>query len=591
MDGVSAMDLPINEYAVGILMRLLNDRSPAVFRVYMLCIALMGLFFLYLIPLRFGFGPLHGLVLVGIFYLSPVYHYYLIGFLPSVAAFSAFLAGTYFLLSARASKSTTYFSLAVVGFTLAALIRLPFVINLAALFAAYSLLRVAVKTAGVRETKWLGSGLALVVLYWGYNQYLTSVHGSMFATQLMPPSSWAEAKYLVKASMMRWGTEYIDWAGYGLLAAMFLLGFTQLKKLKLSPHFIYVILVLVGYAAYSLLMLSQFPDHDYYAIDSFYPPAILLLGSIYASAKPNKLMQWLVPASALVAFLVYSGPRLERIKEFRYFADRADLAYITYKNFNGSEKLMDDLSIEKEAKVLVIDAFTTNIPLIEMNRDGYTVLTTSKKRMVEALEWPFDYVAIQDTFAVSEIVMNYPEVVNRLNRKGGNGRISLYELKKPERASSAICQIFYHGGRNFDNDPVDSAWSGTPPLQNTFIKSGNNGAAMWANAEYGQSLTLSLGQMGVDSLPYKVCVKGYFKMDSVTSKVSSVIVQTRNDSVVHYEQQYFTYKLKGEGGLERVVFNYKIPEGTSSEDELKCYFWKKEAQNFYYDDLGIIVYR
>lgn len=591
MNGVSAMDMPINEYLVGLAMRVLDNRSPIVFRSYMLIVSLLGLFFLYLLPQRYGYGPLHGLALAGIFYISPVYHYYLIGFVPSMAAFSLLIAGTYFLAVHQVSKSKAHFAVSLVLFTLAALMRLPFAINLLALFMAYAFIRLIVKTPKKSEIRGLTFALALIGVYWFYNKYLTSVYGSIFATELMPAISWAEAKYLVKASLTRWGTEYLDWTGYTLLAAMFLSGIFKLGKFRLSTPSFHHLFAVIGFGIFSLLMLTQYPDHDYYAFDSFYPPAILLLAAAYSSVRANAFSKWYLPAGLVIAFTFYSIPRLKNIQEFRYFVKARDYNHLTYKNFKESEQLLDHLHIDKKARVLVIDAFTTNIPLIGLNRDGYTVLTTSKERIVESLQWPYEYVAIQDTFMVSEVVMAYPEIVNQLSLVGGNGKISIYKKQHPQKPEQAMCKLFYLGERNFDSDSIDSTWSATPQLQQSFVKSGYNGAMIDTKAEFGQSLTIKPGKLGLDSLAYHVCVKGFFKMDTVNSKVSVVLVQSRNDSVVQYEQQYFTYKLKGIQALEPVVFNFDIPAITQKEDVLKCYFWKKEAQGFYYDDLKVLIYR
>lgn len=74
----------------------------------------------------------------------------------------------------------------------------------------------------------------------------------------------------------------------------------------------------------------------------------------------------------------------------------------------------------------MLDAYSTNLPLILMKKKGYTVINTAKEDILDALTKPFDYIVILDVFLPSDVIYKYPELINRLIRVGGNGKISVF---------------------------------------------------------------------------------------------------------------------------------------------------------------------
>lgn len=594
MSGVSAMDLPLTEYIVGKLMWLLDDTGPEVFRWYMLLFSLLGLYYLSRIPGLLGFNPIHGLLLVFVLLLSPMYHYYIIGFLPSTGALAFYCIGLYFFAKNWLSEHKGHFLMSVVCFTLAALIRLPYVIHLLALLGGFVWFSWSRRSWAARELRAITVSILLVVLYWLYQRYVRGVYGSLFINELILPESWAASKAMLKAMYEEWRFDYLHWMGYivlALLPIVLLLSFRKNIEASYKGLFWKVFLFsLAGYFCFVCAMLGQFQHHDYYGIDAFFPTMLIGLALVYTCVKKRGLIEWMAPIS-FVALLVWALPHLTERHEHRYFIQAWDLNHVTYQNFKGSKTFLDAEGIEPDARMLVIDAFTTNIPLIEMGRDGYTVLTTSEERMKEALTWPLDYVVLQDTFAIPEAVMNYNDIVNQLSFVCGNGKISVYRNRPPTSPSETLCKVFYHGERSYDGDAPDSNWNGYQAVQTEWVHSGNQAAHLPTEGVYSESLTLYPGRLGMLPETSKLVLTGYFKMDSINSEVSAVVSVMRGDSLVHYDRQYFVYRIHGAEGLERAVFHFELPAELKPEDEMKCYFWKEGEQNFYFDDLEAMLYQ
>ncbi|MBZ0242336.1 MAG: hypothetical protein K8F24_03895, partial [Bacteroidales bacterium] len=105
-------------------------------------------------------------------------------------------------------------------------------------------------------------------------------------------------------------------------------------------------------------------------------------------------------------------------------------------NFEGGDKLLDAAGVSPDAKILVLDAYTTNVPLILLARKGYTVINTSTKNLEKAMLHEVDWIVIQKRFLASDVLRNYPELAARLIPVANNGKIGLYKKQAVSQALS-----------------------------------------------------------------------------------------------------------------------------------------------------------
>lgn len=90
---VTAVDFPIHEYVVAILMKIFGTTSPIIFRMWTLICSFIGLFFLYNIGYQITNDWIKSTFLTVIAMTAPVYAYYFNGFLPGIPAFAFGLVG------------------------------------------------------------------------------------------------------------------------------------------------------------------------------------------------------------------------------------------------------------------------------------------------------------------------------------------------------------------------------------------------------------------------------------------------------------------------------------------------------------------
>ncbi len=90
--GITAVDFPLTEYIVAILMKITGNTSPTLFRIFTLLYSLVGLCYLYCLSFRLSKSYFFSFLLVAFAFLSPVY------FFIKLAFFLPFLLWQVFLL-------------------------------------------------------------------------------------------------------------------------------------------------------------------------------------------------------------------------------------------------------------------------------------------------------------------------------------------------------------------------------------------------------------------------------------------------------------------------------------------------------------
>lgn len=431
VNGITGVDLPWHEYLIALIMRVSGIDEPWVFRLYTLMFCSLGYIYLYRLSLLFSNSPLRSLIIVAFTFSLPVLTYYQAGFVPSAPALAVTLMGLYYYFRYRINNSFLYFVVAILCITAAALLRSPFNIVLFAILLLQGYSAYKKRMINWNESVLLAIAYGLIMSWQVYKSYLNSQFGSMFLTEIMPANHWSHFWNLCLEVINRWQWEYFTLGHYLILglACISLLLYLISKKGCSQPLTLLsqlTALLLAGGFCFFLLMTKQFPAHDYYMIDSFYPGVILftLLGFSTLPKSPF-ISKWLLNFALIfgVSLAVYAS---HKVQQQRYTVNFWDRGYTTWQNFKDSKKLLDDLNIDANATILVLDAYSTNAPLILMDRRGYTVQHTTRQNLKKALDYPFDYIVIQDIFLPSDVLYNYPELSQHLIRLGGNGKVSVY---------------------------------------------------------------------------------------------------------------------------------------------------------------------
>lgn len=422
-DGITASDVPLPAFISGLWMRLTGARAPWVFRVFTLLVCMAGFMRLFL-AMR-AQGDIQAALWTMLCWFLPTLLYFQAGFIPSVWALSAQLFGISALFRYSGNTSVKSWAWALAWITLAALLRKPHVLYLA-------LMPVVL----YRTRSWRREGmlwLAAMALWGGWqlwDRHLMSAYGSLFLRQIMPPASASEMLRLVPAILGKWIGNWFAWGHLGaiLLAFGLILRGKKTEKMLFRPR-LFLIWCMAG-IVYFMLMLRQFWDHDYYVLDSFYPVFLVLVVWLNARLHFPKWALWVM--AVLVGLCAFQGVAVYR----EFFKDKGFTASErTNQTYYNSREWVQRY-VPADSTVMVFEAYSFNRVLIAIDRRGYSLLSSKKEAQENVLARQPAFALCLDTFLVSEVLQDNPDIASRLERVADNGLIHLFKVLPKPRASS-----------------------------------------------------------------------------------------------------------------------------------------------------------
>ncbi len=603
ISGITRVDFPINEYIVAVLMKLFGSTSPAIFRIYTLTISIIGLVYLYLLSKKTTASEIKSFVIVFFVSLSPLYVYYQAGFIPSVPAIAFIFIAYYYYFSYKENQIKKYFFISIIFFLLAALIRIPFLLFLVAVLANQFWSFIKQRKINWSEIFVFAFSFLLFGIYYRYNVHLGRMYGSMFLDSFLPAKNMQDFKDVLSQIYNVWLFQYFTKAHYPLLLigggftlCSFFFSKENLKKYR--PYWFHLLIVFCGAGLYFILMLKQFYDHDYYFLDSLFVPVILFfvlsIVSIKIETNKQKLLWGIFFSATIVwAFINCFNNQTERYTTFLW--DRVETSR---QNFIGTDKYLDSIGISKDAKILVIDAYSTNIPLILMNRKGYTVYQTSRDdAFMPLVNYKWDYVAIQDVFLVSDVMKYFPVVTAMLEKIGGNGKVSFYKRSATMKGKSLkeFLKItpentVYSTNVCFDTLIKEEHIKSTENTSGKKFYTYPNSGLLSPTFEYGTSLSFS----GKELQPYhnlKVLVTGYIYNESPIDELQLIASISDPKETYYYQSHDMKLQIKQTNKWQKFELQFVLPENILAGTNFGVYLWNKKKETVYYDNLEFVVYK
>ncbi|MEO8146649.1 MAG: glycosyltransferase family 39 protein [Bacteroidia bacterium] len=604
--GITAVDFPIHEYVVSLLMKITGSKAPIIFRLYLLLYSWVGLFFLFKLSKLFcENNDAINFITVAFAFTAPVYTYYMDGFIPSVTSIANCFIAFYFFFKYKKENSIKDFYRSIFFFTLASLGRTPFAIFLIAMIGQQFLSYILDKKINRKEVVAFAVSFLMIAGYFFYNAHLRKVYGSVFLSSIFPAKDWLDFKELLKTVYVRWFFQYFTKAHYIFLLILMIVGVASAFKSKLQLTILQkqlalqILIVAIGVCCYFLLMSRQYKEHDYYFLDSFFPVVILLL--LFLLSMINfKVNKFLVPI-ATILFIVFFVYQSKQVQAKRNDSGPWDRYQATINNFTGAEEFLSKNNVAPDARILVIDAYSPNIPFILMNRKGYSVITTSKEEILKALNFKFNYVVIQNQFLLSDVLNNLPELKNYLTRIDGNGKITLYNYHPIEKETSLFEFLGLNKMKseidaqiNFDDTIQSSFWSNTNNrIDKMFCNSdnansGQNAAYADSSTEYGVTFNLPVSKLDTTKSQTILFEGDFCSRDDLKDVLISGYAGHAN--VVTY-QQYFdvSTQVKEKNKWTTVQFLFSIDK-LNAQDEIKIFLWNPKKKFVCYDNWRVRVY-
>ena len=594
---ITAVDFPIHDFIPALIMKVFRTRAPWCFHLYVLLYSLIGLFFLYLLSNEI-FQKKTWSVFVLLFAMtSPVFIRYQSGFLPTIPSLANLFIGLYFYTKYFKYNKIKDFFFTLFFISLAALSRTPFSIFLIALLCVDILSFTKQKEIKTYKIYTYISSAIIITTYFLYNNYLRNTYGSAFLNYPLPAQNFNEWKDLLKETCNTWGLIYFSIWHYiaGILILVIILFLIVKKKNIIINHlqkklFQFAIISFIGVFAYFTLMIKQFPVHDYYFLDTFYPLCILFLilflKIILQFDKFKKLS--FISMCLFSVLLIYQCFQTHAEEK----NDPLDLTLLTKNDFHDSERFLDSLHIPQSAKFLNISVFSPNISFNLMNREGFVILmsNTTKEHLESAIDWNYDYIVIQDRYLITNVIDIYPDIINKIEKICGNGKISVYKKKNNNsinnfysffKLDSTKCILMKH--ISFDT-LSDSAWSNI----NIINQKKKVGITTKKN-ECGR--TLKLDRFDTLKLKNKLLLVNakIFALDSLKDAKIILSIETENQTIYYQNFKINNYKKNIKEWIPVQFIFTALPE-SQKPSRLNLYIWNAGRNTFYYTDLSACFY-
>lgn len=426
---ITSVDFPIHEYITSLLMYIINTKSIIVFRLYNISLTFIGLFFLYK-SVRQNCKSIHRSLFVLFFTIfTPVFCFYNPGCIPSTLSIATFFIAFYYLTNYLNHKNIKHFILSCLFLTLSSLVRTPFFIYLIALTILPLFEYLTTRKIPFKQIGALIFSICIVAAYFLYNNYLRNIHGSIFLGHPLPVENLPQFVELLKSIIQNWISAYFQYSQWLLIFSIPIYFFFRKELLRANlPLLLYIFIAFVGSYLYFILMMKQFVDHDYYFLDTFFCPTIMLLWYVTVYHPPFKnlfklpLLKWGV---TIFIFILLNTTNYATCKK------RRNLSWNDWPRmiagYEGKAELLKKWGVKDNDVLFVIAANATNTPLVLLDHKGYCLepLSPSEEHFEFYKNFGFDYIVVLNNY-YSAIDNTIPDLKNHLELKGTDGTLSLF---------------------------------------------------------------------------------------------------------------------------------------------------------------------
>ncbi len=414
-DAITGGNISLHPYLVGMIMRIVDNDAPSIYRLYCLLWTLPMFYYFFrichLLKTNFGIQLILGSIIV----LSPAFIYYAVGFINTVPCLAQLIAGVYFYLKfvQSGNKKDWWICLAILG-TLP-LIRTTYLVALIAVFCNEGLRWMCKDITFkilVNRVLTVLPFFILIGVWFIWNKKMSAKHDTIFLNHLMFANSISEAKEIIYSSFELWKEHYFNRYHFWVMAVIVCIGVIFNRKKWMNFNMSFVLILSFGFLLFSVALLKQFYNHDYYFLDTFFIPIILLLLVLVGDAFSQKYMHWVGIIIGVLLF-GFSYPLSRDYLGWRTNLETWDPYLHLSTAYKGIEPFLLENGIAKETEVFVLSNTAPNRNLTFIKRNG--VLTSKHE---EVLFKAADQQRFQHFFIVKgELESYYPSVLVYLKPK------------------------------------------------------------------------------------------------------------------------------------------------------------------------------
>ena len=598
-------EVPILYYSVAILYKFLGYHE-CIFRILNTLLFFLGLFFLFRLLRYLLKDVFWAITLSLLFFTSPVLVYYGNNYLSNSSALAFSIISWYYFILFVFEKRKKCFYISMLFFLIAAAFKVTAFFSLFAITAIY--LFEIKKLFGTEKLfiKPIHFLLTVASVFFIIGLWLIYAHVSnqkhdcfYFSTTTFP--IWKlnsdGIKDVINNIKYMWLNQYFHKSVLFLLLICFfsiLIFFRKNKKL-----FIYgVIFILFEEIIYVILQFSTFKDHDYYVIDMYILP-ILIIVSTFDLLKNNfnKLFNSYILKVAFSLFLLFNIYYAQKKIDERYESGMND--YSLNRDIYSITPYLRQIGISPNDTIISIPDYS-NASLYLMNQKGWTEYTDEKFGIEPKVKYNRDSAGIQRSIkngAKYLIVNGITELYEKpylqnycTNLAGKYNNVLIFNLKNNKRNYNlekrtiekivhCNAEILCNDKKSFLGDIDSIKFQSGETQSDKFAHSGKYSSKLDANSPYGMTINFNDLKNG-ESFLISVWRKA-------SGKSKGFIIASCSPSF--YNNEVKTIETDS-NGWEKVSMEFFVPLELANK-VMTIYVYNPNSEPVYFDDLEIIRFK
>jgi len=404
-DGITGMEFPFVNYTVGMLYRIFGFHE-FIYRVVMSIIITLGLFAAFMMSFLLIKNIYYAFYSVLLFLLSPVLLYYTPNFIPDTASLGLMLIAWYIYIKWRTQPSLKFIFLLILIITLSCLIKITGIISVITMIIITLLELLQKNKYGIEKSSLirilasLFIPLLLTTIWYYYANWLSIKHGSAaFLLHWRPVKDIDQVFYFLSEIKKTWFKQYYSKYFYYFL--VFTIPILILMRKHCNMLLLRITLLLwMGNIIFFILMLEQFPNHDYYII-ALLPAILFQLLTFFSSVKSQLEKTPVIRRVILFTFFTLSVHGIIFCKKTihdRYRSDSWMVSNPVFNNYFDITPLSRSLGVRYNDLVISASDPSFNISLYLMDSKGITLSMDSKPEDIESSYfWKPKYLILNDS--------------------------------------------------------------------------------------------------------------------------------------------------------------------------------------------------
>lgn len=430
-NGKALAEFPLIYYLIALQLKLIGN-YPLIIKLNWLFISFSGLFSIFKISQHFTKNWLVSFGISVLLFLSPVYAFYNVDYLPDPLALNFSFIGMWFLVKHIKNQKRKNLVYGLVFLSISGMIK-PFYLIPFLAFLGLILFNQWFFKNDKLQFKWVYfSPLLMVVVWFGYVSWYNQLVGSHYFLSTIRPI-WSlnseQMDEVFNQISKFWLADYLNYYLYWVFGVSILVNLVWWSKKDVLIN-IYFVLSFLGSLAYLVIMFDMLKHHDYYV----FPVLFLVVFSI--GLMVYKIINWLADsrisyAIGLVGLVFvffgmdYSFDRLQRRRQVDWINSKSYL-----EKYQNLDDFLDKNNVKNDDLIVAFSDKSPSYALSLAGRKGWSGFQTKFKLMSidEMITSGAKYLIINESFPQSQedSTLIRPYQNYQLDQENG---ITIYDLR------------------------------------------------------------------------------------------------------------------------------------------------------------------